>query len=172
MSAKWFPKTCRLKWLLLSVCCGIASSGLVVYYVLRYPAPSYYGEQFILDEWAPIMFIQFKPITLIFILLFLFYASLIQHFRGRIASLSSDVRRFLMIICFLVATASLYELFFNFTLWGALMVTTGVTNPDILINKFPNPQTAVSIVYASKIVLLIFATSLYSIYFLHRIDET
>ncbi|MEM3527187.1 MAG: hypothetical protein QXI59_02525, partial [Candidatus Bathyarchaeia archaeon] len=72
----------------------------------------------------------------------------------------------------LVATASLYELFFNFTLWGALMVTTGVANPDILINKFPNPQTAVSIVYASKIVLLIFATSLYSIYFLHRIDET
>jgi hypothetical protein len=162
---------CRFKWLLLSACCGIAASGLTIYYVLKYPKPTFYGEQFILDEWAPIMFIQFKPITLIFIFLFLFYTSLIQHFQGRISSLSSEVRRFLMIISFLVATASIYELFFNFTLWGALMVTTGVANPDILINKFPNPQTAVSIVYASKIVLLIFAASIYSIYFLYRIDE-
>ncbi|MGQ9542830.1 MAG: hypothetical protein ACUVTM_01890 [Candidatus Bathyarchaeia archaeon] len=169
MSGVWILY--RFKWLLLSACSGVAASGLVLYYVWKYPNPSFYGEQFILDEWAPMIFIQFKPITLIFILLFLFYAFLIQHFQARIASLGHEARRFLLIISFLVVAGSLYELFFNFTLWGALMVTTGLANPDILVNRFPNLQTAVSIVYASKIVLLIFAVSLYSIYFLNRIDK-
>ena len=62
------------------------------------------------------------------------------------------------------------SVFFNFTLWGALMSTTGVSNPDILVNRFPNPETAVSLVYASKLVILIFAMSSYSVFFLHRLE--
>ena len=57
------------------------------------------------------------------------------------------------------------------------MSVTNVTNPDILYNEFPNPNTPVSLVYATKIVVLIFSISGYSIYFLHdlikreKIDE-
>ena len=155
----------------LSLGSGLLALGLVLYCALKYPSPSVYGEQFISDEWSPFLFIQFKPMTLIFIFGFLFYAFLIQHFEPSIASLSRDVRVFLLVISFLVAVGSLYELFFNFTLWGALMSVTGVANPDMLTNRFPNPYTAVSIVYASKLVILIFAMSSYSTYFLHRLDR-
>ncbi len=151
---------------------GMIALALTLYCIWLYPSPTIYGEQFIMNEWAPIPFIQFKPITLIFVFVFLFYASLIQHLEYKIAVLSRDSRLFLFIIAFLMTVGSLYELFFNFTLWGALMSTTGVSNPDILVNRFPNPETAVSLVYASKIVILVFAMSSYSVFFLHRLDMT
>jgi hypothetical protein len=66
-----------------------------------------YGEQFVKDEIALITFVQFKPITLIFVFGFLFYASLIQHLEGKIAALSNDVRTFLFIAAFVVAAGSL-----------------------------------------------------------------
>ncbi|MBS7622707.1 hypothetical protein KEJ39_03420 [Candidatus Bathyarchaeota archaeon] len=159
----------KYRWLIISSVSGMLALALVADGLWRHPSPSVYGEQFILDEWSPVPFIQFKPMTLIFIFVFLFYAFLIQHLEARIALLSRDVRTFLFVISFLIAFGSLYELFFNFTLWSALMSVTGVANPDILVNRFPNPKTAVSIVYASKLVLLIFSVSAYSLYFLHRI---
>ena len=149
---------------------GMIALALALYCIWLYPSPTVYGEQFIMNEWAPIPFIQFKPITLIFVFVFLFYAFLIQHLEYKIAVLSRDSRLFLFVIAFLMAVGSLYELFFNFTLWGALMSTTSVSNPDILVNRFPNPETAVSLVYASKIVILVFALSSYSVFFLHRLD--
>ena len=149
---------------------GTIALALAIYCIRLYPSPTVYGEQFILNEWAPIPFIQFKPITLIFVFVFLFYTFLVQHFEKKIIKLSRDIRLFLFIIAFLMTVGSLYELFFNFTLWGALMSTTGVSNPDILVNRFPNPETAVSLVYASKLVILIFAMSSYSVFFLHRLD--
>ncbi len=151
---------------------GIIALGLALYCIWLYPSPTVYGEQFIMNEWAPIPFIQFKPITLIFVFIFLFYASLLQHLENKLTVLRRDIRLFLLIIAFLMTVGSLYELFFNFTLWGALMSTTGVSNPDILINRFPNPETAVSLVYASKLVILIFSMSSYSVFFLHRLDMT
>jgi hypothetical protein len=160
----------KFHWLMMASMSAIIALCLVLYCIWLYPSPTVYGEQFIMNEWAPIPFIQFKPITLIFVFIFLFYAFLIQHFEYKLAVLNHDVRLFLFIIAFLMTVGSLYELFFNFTLWGALMSTTGVSNPDILINRFPNPETAVSLVYASKLVILIFAMSSYSVFFLHRLD--
>lgn len=161
----------KYRWLILSSISGIIALALIIYGVWRHPSTSVYGEQFVLDEWSPVLFIQFKPMTVIFTSVFLFYAFLIQHLEARIALLNRDVRVFLFVISFLIAAGSFYELFFNFALWSALMSVTGVANPDILVNRFPNPKTAVSIVYASKLVLLIFAVSVYSLYFLHRIDK-
>jgi hypothetical protein len=160
----------KFHWLIMSSMSGIIALVLALYCVCLHPSPTVYGEQFIINEWAPIPFIQFKPITLIFAFIFLFYASLIQHFENKLAVLKHDIRLFLLIIAFLMTVGSLYELLFNFTLWGALMSTTGVSNPDILVNRFPNPETAVSLVYASKLVILIFAMSSYSVFFLHRLE--
>jgi hypothetical protein len=160
----------KFRWLLMASISGIIALALALYCIRLYPSPTVYGEQFILNEWAPIPFIQFKPITLIFVFVFLFYAFLVQHFENKIAKLSRDIQLFLFIVAFLMTVGSFYELFFNFTLWGALMSTTGVSNPDILVNRFPNPETAVSLVYASKLVILIFAMSSYSVFFLHRLD--
>jgi hypothetical protein len=130
-----------------------------------------YGEQFIMDEWAPIMFIQFKPITLIFFFTFICWGSCLQFFKVKLSKINKNWIDFAILISFLVFLASLYELFFNFALWGALMTITNVENPDILYNEFPNPNTPVSLVYATKIVILIFSISIYSIYFLHNIRK-
>jgi hypothetical protein len=51
------------------------------------------------------------------------------------------------------------------------MSISNVTNPDILYNTFPNPNTPVSLVYATKIVILIFSISAYSIYFLDGLGK-
>ena len=85
----------KFRWLIMASMSGIIALALALYYILLYPSPTVYGEQFILNEWAPIPFIQFKPITLIFVFVFLFFAFLIQHFEDKLAVLSRDIRIFL-----------------------------------------------------------------------------
>ncbi|KON27267.1 hypothetical protein AC481_05295 [miscellaneous Crenarchaeota group archaeon SMTZ-80] len=159
----------RKIWLAISIISGVVSLNIIIYYILKYPDIVIYGEQFIMDEWSPLMFIQFKPITLIFLFTFICWGSLLQFIKIELSKINKNWIDFAILISFLVFLASLYELFFNFALWGALMTITNVENPDILYNKFPNPDTPVSLVYATKIVILIFSISVYSVYFLHNI---
>ena len=62
-----------------------------------------------------------------------------------------------------------YEVLYNFTVWGALMsaeAISGYINPDFLNIAYPNPNTPWNLVFATKIFLAIFTSSLYSFYFL------
>ena len=133
-----------------------------------HPFQSFYGEQFIVDEWHILPFVQSKPITLMIFFGFVAWAFFLEGVENWFKSLDKDWIRLLMVIAALVSFGSLYELFFNFTIWGSLMVITDVQNPDILVNRFPVEETAVYLVYASKLVLLIFAVSTYMMYFLLR----
>ncbi len=157
----------RRTWLAISIISGIIALCITIYYLLKYPSFEIYGEQFIKDEWAPIKFVQFKPITLMFFFIFLCWGSFLQFIKPRLIGLNENWISFAILVFFLVLFASLYELLFNFALWGSLMSISNVTNPDILYNKFPNLNTSVSLVYATKIIILLFSISAYSIYFLH-----
>lgn len=159
----------RKIWLVISIISGVISLNIVIYYILKYPDFEIYGEQFIMDELSPIMFIQFKPITLIFFFAFICWGSLLQFIKIELSKINENWIDFAILISFLIFLASLYELLFNFSLWCSLMTITNVENPDALYNAFPNPDTPVSLVYATKIVILIFSISVYSIYFLHNI---
>ncbi len=161
----------RKIWLMISIVSGMATLSIILYCILKYPEFQIYGEQFIKDEWAPFKFVQFKPMTLIFFFTFIWWGSLLQFLKPNILKLNKNWLDFAILLGFLVLFASLYELFFNFSLWGSLMSVTNVTNPDILYNEFPNPNTPVLLVYATKIIILIFSISGYSIYFLHDLRK-
>lgn len=156
-------------WIFLSLASILCISGIVSWCLGSHPEVSYYGEQFILDEWQFMPFIQFKPITLMIYLGFLAWAFFLEGVEGWFRSLNEGLLKLVMVFSALISFGSLYELFFNFSLWGALMVVTDVANPDVLVNRFPIAETTVSLVYASKMVLLIFATSTYTLFFTLRI---
>ncbi len=158
----------RKVWLLISLISGLSAMGITSWCLAVHPDFSYYGESFILDEWHLIPFLQFKPITLMVYLGFISWAFFLEGMEGWFRSSAEGWLRFSMVAAALVSFGSLYEMFFNFSLWGALMVVTDVVNPDILVNRFPMTETAVSLVYASKLVLLAFATSTYTLLFLLR----
>ncbi|MEM3607809.1 MAG: hypothetical protein QW238_02980 [Candidatus Bathyarchaeia archaeon] len=157
------------RWMLLSLASILSLTGIALWCLKAHPGTSYYGEQFIIDEWHFIPFIQFKPITLMVYLGFLAWASFLEGVEDQLRSAGEGFIKFAMVLSALISFGSLYELLFNFSLWGALMAATDVVNPDILVNRFPTAETAVSLVYASKLVLLTFATSSYTICFILRI---
>ncbi|MEM2122577.1 MAG: hypothetical protein QXE79_02965 [Candidatus Bathyarchaeia archaeon] len=160
------------RWVFLSFISILSLVGIIIWCLKSHPGASYYGEQFILDEWRFMPFVQFKPITLIVYLGFLAWAFFLEGVEDWFRSANEDLLKFVMITSALTSFGSLYELFFNFSLWGALMVVTDVVNPDALVNKFPTAETTVSLVYASKLVLLIFATSTYTLYFISKISKS
>lgn len=161
----------RRAWLIISIISGMIVLFIILYYLLKYPSFEIYGEQFIMDEWAPVKFVQFKPITLMFFFAFLCWGAFLQFIKPKLLGLNKNWISCAIMAFFLVSFASLYELLFNFALWGALMSISNVTNPDILYNTFPNPNTPVSFVYATKIIILIFSISAYSIYFLDGLGK-
>jgi hypothetical protein len=76
-----------------------------------------------------------------------------------------------MVMMALFAFGSLYEIFWNFAIWTALMAIAGpLLHPDLLANVFNVPR-AVNLVFATKIVVLVFGLSLYSLYFIHRVKN-
>lgn len=155
-------------YLLLSSISCLCLISIALWAYTAHPFQSFYGEPFIVDEWHLLPFVQFKPITLMIFFGFAAWAFFLEGVENWFKSLDKGWIRLLMVIVALVSFGSLYELFFNFTIWGSLMVITDVQNPDILVNRFPVEETAVYLVYASKLVLLIFAVSTYMMYFLLR----
>ncbi len=87
--------------------------------------------------------------------------------------MSYRVRRFLFIGTAFVAFGAFYEIFFNFTIWSALLAVCSTTpcNPDTLVNIFPNLRTPLNLTFATKVVTTVFGLSVYSLWFLHRIDR-
>ena len=82
----------------------------------------------------------------------------------------------MFVITAVIAFGALYEIFFNFMLWGALDVLCNVPSPtlctpDQINNPFPNLRNPLSLTFSTKVVTLVFALAIYSLYFLHRIDK-
>ena len=82
----------------------------------------------------------------------------------------------MFVITAVIAFGALYEIFFNFMLWSALEVLANNCgavgcNPDLLYNSFPSLRNPLSLTFSTKIVTLVFAMCIYSLYYLHRIDR-
>jgi hypothetical protein len=61
-------------------------------------------------------------------------------------------------------------------LWSALEVlanncSTPPCNPDALANEFPALRNPVNLVFATKIVTLVFGLAVYSLWFLHKVEK-
>jgi hypothetical protein len=126
-----------------------------------------------------------KPITVFQYSAFLAFVFFVTSFSDRMRR-SSKLEIYL-IIGFLVAMASFYEILFNFFYWFSLYNFYGLgSNLDALKNLVPynllfNQTTAqilqksglypVNLNFASKITVLIFFCSLYWIYFIHNLRK-
>ncbi len=169
----------RRRWSFLSWGSGLTAMSFILYYGLQATTNPQVGAQFVLSEWpdpkiSPYFYA--KPITWFVLFSFLYWAFGLESHRPRFLSMSPRTRRFLFIATATVAFGAFYEIFFNFTLWSALMVLTQncptpPCNPDLLANSFPALRDPINLVFATKVVTTVFGLSLYSLWYLNRLER-
>jgi hypothetical protein len=171
----------RRPWSVLSWASGIIALTFIGYYgilVIGNP-PSVIGQQFVLTEFPPPSISPWffaKPITWFSYASFLYWAFGLEAQKKHFLRFSEGTRRFMFVITAVIAFGAFYEIFFNFMLWSALEVLANNCgaigcNPDLLFNSFPSLRNPLSLTFATKVVTLVFALSIYSLYFLHRVDK-
>ena len=163
-------------WSVISWTGGLAALAFIVYYGLQATTNSQVGIQFVQSEWPdPSYFpIYAKPITWFAYFSFVYWAAGLEANKSHFLKLSARFRNVLFLFTALVAFASFYEIFYNFMVWLALEVlTTNCTpfpcNPDIVASIF-DLRSPLNLVFATKIVTTTFGLSMYSLWFLHRVD--
>jgi cytochrome c biogenesis protein CcdA len=94
-----------------------------------------------------------KPVTLLFVAGVVFSYCFFVLAQGLISKyMPRFLRYFLLVISITLLAAGLYEVLFNFTLFGALM-TSGAA-PNTLVNPYPIGGVKTNLVYATKATLL------------------
>ena len=170
----------RKPWSALSWSSGIIALSFIAYFgILSIGNPTDIGAQFVLAEWpSPTISPYFyaKPITWFSYLGFLYWAFGLESNRARLASLSERTRRFAFVGTALVAFGAFYEIFFNFMLWSAFEVLSNSCpvrpcSPDIIANSFPGLRNPINLVFATKVVTMVFALAVYSLWFLNRLEK-
>jgi hypothetical protein len=166
----------RRPWSFLSWSAGLTALAFIVYYGLQATTNPQIGIQFVSAEWPnPAIFpLYAKPITWFAYLSFVYWAAGLESNKEHFLKLTPRFRNFLFLASALVAFASFYEIFYNFMVWLALEVLTtncvpSPCNPDKLASIF-DLNSPVNLVFATKIVTTAFGLSMYSLWFLHRVD--
>ncbi|HET7405237.1 MAG TPA: hypothetical protein VFJ63_03885 [Candidatus Bathyarchaeia archaeon] len=171
----------RRPWSVLSWASGIVALTFISYYgilALSNP-PNVIGQQFVLQEFPPQSISPWffaKPITWFSYASFLYWAFGLEAQKSHFLRFSDRTRRFLSIVTAVIAFGALYEIFFNFMLWSALEVLCNSASPspctpDLINNPWPNLRNPLSLTFSTKVVTLVFALAVYSLYYLHRIDK-
>ncbi len=163
-------------WSVLSWSAGLSALAFIVFYGLQATTNPQVGIQFVQSEWPdPAIFPYFyaKPITWFAYFSFVYWAAGLESNKDHFLKLSPRFRNMLFLGTALVAFASLYEIFYNFMVWLALEVLTscrlGPCNPDKIASIF-DLNSPINLVFATKIVTTAFGLSMYSLWFLHRVD--
>lgn len=115
-----------------------------------------------------------KPVTWLYISIIGFGFSVLELNKKKLANLSGTYFSIVQFIVFVVAAISAYEIFYNFSIWSALMAfqaIRGEINPDVVIVAFPNPEIPWNLVFATKLFSSIFIVSVYVFYYLLRIRK-
>ncbi|MCL4436109.1 MAG: hypothetical protein M1387_05290 [Thaumarchaeota archaeon] len=134
------------------------------------------GETLVTFEFPPIaVFPLFysKPVTWLAAALLALYFSTLELNAERISAWPKPLRDFLKFCAFFIGAMAFYEVLFNFTLWSGLIAhdaIIGELNVDVIKNPFPNPKAPWNIVFATKLFTIIMVNSVYSFYYLQRIE--
>ena len=78
------------------------------------------------------------------------------------AKIPKGILSLFLVISVIVFAMSLYEIFFNFSIWASLM-STGTPNPDQGVNLYPVNTVHVNLVYATKIFVALIFISYFAI---------
>lgn len=131
------------------------------------------GLAFVTTEFPPpsVFPLYMKPITWFYISgLALFYSAFQVH-RKIIFAFPKILVEVTRVFCFVFLGATIYEVLFNFTLWGGLIAAEAVRgnlNPDLLLNTFPNPAIQWSLVFLTKMFVFLAILASYYLYFLNK----
>jgi hypothetical protein len=134
------------------------------------------GETLVTFEFPPIsVFPLFysKPVTWLAAAILALYFSTLELSIERVSGWPKPLRDFLKFCAFFVGAMAFYEVLFNFTLWSGLIAhdaIIGELNIDVIKNPFPNPRSPWNIVFATKLFTVIMVNSVYSFYYLQRIE--
>jgi len=170
----------RRPWSILSWSAGIIALAFMGYYGILSIGnpPADVGAQFVNAEFPPTSISPWfygKPITWFIYAAFLYWAAGLEAQRIHFLNFSDRTRRFLFIVTALVAFGAFYEIFYNFMIWSALEVLTqscgGPCSPDTIASRWPDLPKPLNLVFVTKVVILVFSLSVYSLWYLYRIDK-
>lgn len=157
----------------LSMILGIMAIGVLVVYSFKTSAPYVIGENLVLAE-VNLGIIQIKPITLFTYLLFLSYGFGLSSptSKQKFVRMGNQSFESLYVLAWFAVMLSGFEVLYNAVLWAAGLSVQGLQNPDIIVNWWPANPYAINVVFAAKLVVLIFAMSCFAVDYLKRIQNT
>ena len=145
---------------------------LIVYYLITIPVEASFGERYV-DAEIPLFFpfypiASFKPITIIVYFTFVGVVLLLESAKNKLKNRNTKPY---CIALLLVAFATGYEVLWNFFAWFTLWEKQGG-----ILDAIPNTThdyvlLPVNFNFATKIIYLIFALSLYASVFLERLQR-
>jgi hypothetical protein len=134
------------------------------------------GLSYVTKEFPPMRLfgVGAKPTSWMFVSGILLLYSTLELHKRRIMNLGELKYAAIKMFAFVIFGISLYEIFFNFTFWSGIIAADAVyenLNPDLIINPFPNPNTPWSVVFATKMFVMLTILSGYYIYFLNQHEK-
>ena len=146
---------------------------MVVYYGITIPHENSFGERYVTSE-IPLIFpffviMSFKPITLMVYLLFVSAVLFLEGTKSRLKRLNMTLTRLVLLF---VAFATSYEVLWNFYAWFTIWQRDGGMLDLIANTTHDYPILPINFNFATKIIFLIFALSLYSSLFLDKLERS
>jgi len=158
---------------LLSWIFGATAVLVMIVYAVKAAPPYIVGDNLVLVQIEVLPGLRMKPITIFIFAFFLWFVfglytpSSIRRFEQMLP----DIRRMMYSIAWLGVLASGFEIIYHIVVWSAALSVQGLQNPDIIVNPWPwRNMTPINIVFASKLVVLIFVMSCFIIDYLKMIE--
>ena len=153
----------------LSIIFGVIAIGVLVAYSFKATAPYVIGENLVLAE-VNLIIIQVKPITLFTYLFFVSFGFGLNSpiSKERFLKMGEQLFESLYVLAWFFVMMSGFEVMYQIVLWSAGLSVQGLQNPDIIVNWWPANPYAINVVFAAKLVVLIFAMSCFAVDYLKR----
>ena len=155
---------------ILSIVFGLLAFTVLLTYSLKVTAPYIMGENLVLAEiYLPGFVI--KPITLFTYLFFVSFALGLSSpiSKTRFLRMGDNLFESLYVLAWFFVMMSGFEVMYQIVLWSAGLAVQGLQNPDIIVNWWPANPYAINVVFAAKLVVLIFAMACFSVDYMRRI---
>jgi hypothetical protein len=154
---------------ILSIAFGLLAFAVLLTYSVKVTAPYVVGENLVLAEiYLPGFVI--KPITLFTYLFFVSFAFGLSSpiSKARFLRMGETLFELLYVLAWFFVMMSGFEVLYQIVLWSAGLEVQGLQNPDIIVNWWPANPYAINVVFAAKLVVLIFAMACFSVDYMRR----
>ncbi len=155
---------------ILSILFGLTAIAMLTAYSVKATAPYIIGENLVLAE-IDLIFFKIKPMTLFTYLFFLSYGFGLSSSISKERFLRMDDQGFdaLYVVAWFFVMVTGFEVMYHIVLWSAGLSVQGLQNPDIIVNWWPANPYAINVVFGAKLVVLLFAMSVFGVDYLRRL---